>query len=49
MTGMVFEKLFIAEVQKVSGTTERRICAVGITKILTETPAMITGDYHHFW
>jgi len=49
MTGMVLEKLFIAEVQKVSGTTERRICAVGITKILTETPAMITGDYHHFW
>ena len=27
---------------KVSGTTERKICAVGIIKLLCETPAMMT-------
>ncbi len=46
---MVVEKLFIAEVQKVSGSTERKICAVGITKILCEAPAMLVGDYQQFW
>ena len=46
---MVVEKLFIAEVQKVSGTTERKICAVGMTKILCDTPIMIAGDYQALW
>ena len=47
--GMVIEKLFMAEVQKVSGTTERKICAVGITKILCEAPVMVGGDYQAMW
>lgn len=46
--GMVIEKLFIAEVQKVSGSTERKICAVGMTKILCEAPVMLT-DYQAMW
>ena len=46
---MVLEKLFIAEVQKVSGSTERKICAVGMTKILCEAPVMIAGDYQAMW
>ena len=49
MFGMVIEKLIIAEVQKVSGTTERKICAVGMTKILCEAPTMIQGDYQQMW
>ena len=49
MFGMVVEKLFIAEVQKVSGTTERKICAVGMTKILCDAPIMIAGDYQALW
>uniref|UniRef100_A0A671T169 Exportin-2 n=1 Tax=Sinocyclocheilus anshuiensis TaxID=1608454 RepID=A0A671T169_9TELE len=36
MFGMVVEKIIIPEVQKVSGQVEKKICAVGITKILTE-------------
>ena len=45
---MVLEKIFIAEVQKVSGHTERKICAVGMTKVLCETPAMLT-TYEKLW
>jgi exportin-2 (importin alpha re-exporter) len=48
MFGMVVERLFVAEVQRVSGTTERKICAVGITKLLTECPAMM-GNYENLW
>lgn len=46
---MVLEKLFIPDVQKVSGQTERKICAIGITKILTETPVMLTEPYVNLW
>lgn len=47
--GMVIEKLFVAEVQKVSGTTERKICAVGMTKMLCEAPVMMGSDYIALW
>ena len=33
---MMVEKLFVADLQKISGSIERKICAVGVTKILTE-------------
>ena len=33
---MMIEKIITADLQKISGSTERKICAVGITKILTE-------------
>uniref|UniRef100_A0A2R5LMM5 Exportin-2 n=1 Tax=Ornithodoros turicata TaxID=34597 RepID=A0A2R5LMM5_9ACAR len=50
MFGMVLERLVIADVQKVSGQAERKICAVGITKLLTETPSMIEGGaYCNYW
>ncbi|CAH1253654.1 CSE1L [Branchiostoma lanceolatum] len=48
MFGMVLEKLFLQDVQKVSGHTERKICAVGITKLLTDCPAML-GEYQAHW
>ncbi|KAK7100974.1 hypothetical protein V1264_023831 [Littorina saxatilis] len=48
MFGMVLEKLFVADLQKVSGHTERKICAVGVTKILTEAPIMLQ-DYEALW
>ena len=46
---MVIEKLFIPDAQKVSGPVERKICAVGITKILTESPAMLAKPYLALW
>uniref|UniRef100_M3ZGK2 Exportin-2 n=1 Tax=Xiphophorus maculatus TaxID=8083 RepID=M3ZGK2_XIPMA len=49
MFGMVLEKIIIPEVQKVSGTVEKKICAVGITKILTECPAMMDTEYTKLW
>ena len=48
MFGMVVEKLFVADLQKVSGTSEKKICAAGVTKLLTESAAMI-GEYEHLW
>jgi len=49
MFGMVVEKLFVADLQKVSGNVDRKICAVGVTKILTEAPAMLQADYANLW
>lgn len=46
---MVLERLYIPDVQKVSGQTERRICAIGITKILTETPEMLSEPLVSQW
>uniref|UniRef100_A0A4W3IGC0 Exportin-2 n=1 Tax=Callorhinchus milii TaxID=7868 RepID=A0A4W3IGC0_CALMI len=49
MFGMVLEKIVVPEVQKVSGQIEKKICAVGITKILTECPCMMDTDYTKLW
>uniref|UniRef100_A0A673BGK5 Exportin-2 n=1 Tax=Sphaeramia orbicularis TaxID=375764 RepID=A0A673BGK5_9TELE len=49
MFGMVLEKIVIPEVQKVSGAVEKKICAVGITKVLTECPAMMDTEYTKLW
>ena len=46
---MVLEKVLIPDVQKVTGQTERKICAIGITKLLTETPDMLTNGYIDLW
>jgi exportin-2 (importin alpha re-exporter) len=48
MFGMVIEKLFIQDLQKVSGTSEKKICAAGVTKLLTEAPSMIS-EYGQLW
>ncbi|XP_075577079.1 exportin-2 isoform X1 [Pelecanus crispus] len=49
MFGMVLEKIIIPEIQKVSGQIEKKICAVGITKILTECPPMMDTEYTKLW
>jgi len=46
---MVLEKIIIPEIQKVSGQVEKKICAVGITKILTECPPMMDTEYTKLW
>jgi len=47
MFGMVCDSLIVRDgtVQKISGTTEKKISAVGLTKMLTETPELMTGNY----
>ena len=47
--GMVCDKLIILEVQKITGNTEKKICAVGMTKLLCETPVTLTGQYSGYW
>jgi len=47
--GMMIEKILTAELQKISGTTERKICAVGVSKILTEVPALLESCYISKW
>ena len=49
MFGMVIERLVILEVQKVSGLKEKKICAVGMTKWLCETPLFLNGSYSQYW
>ncbi|XP_074027290.1 chromosome segregation 1 [Leptinotarsa decemlineata] len=49
MFGMVLEKLFIAELQKISGNIERKIVACGITKLLCECKEMYVGNYQKYW
>ena len=46
---MVIERLVILEVQKVSGQTEKKICAVGMTKWLCETNCLLSGAYSQYW
>ena len=41
---MVIEKLFVPDLQKVSGNLERKICAVGVAKILTESQFLLTNE-----
>lgn len=47
--GMLVEKVIIQDLQKVSGPLERKICAIGIIKMLTETPNMLSEAYINLW
>lgn len=49
MFGMVLEKLFLADLLKVSGGVERKIVACGVVKLLCDCPAMYTGAYQKYW
>lgn len=41
---MVIERLFLLDLQKVSGNLERKICAVGVAKILTECSYLLSTE-----
>lgn len=49
MFGMVIERLMIPDIQKISGTVERKITAVGLTKLLCEAAELIDGPYSTYW
>ncbi|MCL4144882.1 UNVERIFIED_CONTAM: hypothetical protein GTU68_064982 [Idotea baltica] len=48
MFGMVIERLIVPELQKVSGDTERKLCAVGVTNILSDSD-IYAGKYSAMW
>ncbi|CAF0704688.1 unnamed protein product [Brachionus calyciflorus] len=41
---MVIQNLFIVDLQKVSGNLERKICAVGVSKMLTECQVLLSNE-----
>lgn len=41
---MVIQNLFIVDLQKVSGNLERKICAIGVSKILTECQLLLSNE-----
>jgi exportin-2 (importin alpha re-exporter) len=49
MFGMVLERIFIPDLQKVSGTMEKKIAAAGMITILCDCPPLVDGSYSQFW
>lgn len=49
MFGMVCQRVFVTDMNKVSGDIDRKIVAVGISKILCETPQLLTQPYVNNW
>lgn len=49
MYGMVLERIIIPDLRKISGTTDKKIAAIGITKILCECEAVLSGNYSQYW
>jgi exportin-2 (importin alpha re-exporter) len=42
---MVIEHLIVPEVRKVTGSQERKICAVGLARLICDTPACFVGGH----
>jgi exportin-2 (importin alpha re-exporter) len=49
MFGMVCQRVFLTDLNKVSGDLERKIVTIGITKILCESPQMLIQPYVSNW
>lgn len=47
--GRAIQNLYIADAKKVTGAIERRICACGIIKILSQLPFIDNGAHNHLW
>lgn len=49
MFGMVLERVLIPDLTKVAGDNDRKIVAVGVSKILCECPALLANPYRNYW
>jgi exportin-2 (importin alpha re-exporter) len=49
MFGMVVERVFVTDMNKVSGELDQKIVVVGATKLLCDCPAMLAQPYIKFW
>ncbi|XP_017086670.1 exportin-2 [Drosophila eugracilis] len=49
MFGMLLDRVLIPEMGKVPKEQDRKMVAVGVTKLLTETPEMLQQQYGAFW
>ncbi|XP_011881255.1 PREDICTED: exportin-2 [Vollenhovia emeryi] len=46
MFGMVVERVFITDLQKIAGEVERKVVAVAISNLLIDCPAMLEAPYN---
>jgi len=46
---MLLEKIMLPDVQKVTGNVNKKITAIGIIKVLTDSQNLIDGPYAQFW
>lgn len=49
MFGMVLDRVLVPDLNRVTAETDKKIVAIGVTKLLCETPAMISGSYTQNW
>lgn len=49
MFGMVIERVLISDLARVAGDMDKKIVAVGVTKLLCECPAMLVPPYRNYW
>lgn len=49
MFGMVIERVLITDLARVAGEIDKRIVAVGVTKLLCECPALLVPPYRNYW
>lgn len=49
MFGMVVERVFITDLQKIAGEVERKVVAVGISNLLIDCPAMLETPYNSYY
>lgn len=49
MFGMVIERVLISDLARVAGDMDKKIVAVGVTKLLCECPPMLVLPYRNYW
>lgn len=49
MFGMVVERVLISDLTRVTGDIDKKIVAVGVTKLLCEVPSMLALPYRNYW
>lgn len=49
MFGMVIDRILVPDLNKISGELDQKIVTVGVTKLLCESPEMISDQYIKFW
>ncbi|XP_023173424.2 exportin-2 [Drosophila hydei] len=49
MFGMLLERVFITDMAKVSKELDRKMVAVGVSKLLTECSELYSGQYKAYW
>ncbi|KAL2737733.1 exportin-2 [Vespula squamosa] len=49
MFGMVVERIFLSDLQKVSGDIEKKVTAVGMSNLLIDCPPMLESPYNSYY